>query len=188
MLIGRKSYRRLSRQKIEAGNTQSRIPQKSGSFLIKAFDVTKEWYDEYNQRILSKKNRNTLEPHFEIVQNIEMKILTENLFGVDLDPQAAEITAVNLMLKALRKGEKLPKILGVNVRIGNSLLSGSEPELGELSPEIITSLRPFCYDTEFPEIFAQGGFSVVIGNPPPTLKQTTVPTFPKIASLNFSSS
>ena len=138
----------------------------SGSFLIKAFDVLKQWYDDYNQTVLSRQNRNTLEAHFEVVQNVEMKILEENLFGVDLDPQAAEIAAVNLMLKALKKGEKLPKILGVNVRIGNSLLSGSEPELKSLSPEILKSLRMFDWRNEFTEIFANGGFDVVFGNPP----------------------
>jgi len=138
----------------------------SGSFLIKAFDVLKQWYDDYNQTILSRQNRNTLEAHFDVVQNVEMKILEENLFGVDLDPQAAEIAAVNLMLKALKKGEKLPKILGVNIRIGNSLLSGSEPELKSLSPEMQKSLRTFDWRNEFTEIFANGGFDVVFGNPP----------------------
>jgi type I restriction-modification system DNA methylase subunit len=138
----------------------------SGSFLIKAFDVLKQWYDDYNQTILSRQNRNTLEAHFEVVQNVEMKILDENLFGVDLDPQAAEIAAVNLMLKALRKREKLPQILGVNVKIGNSLLSGSESELKEFSKEEIASLKPFNYETEFAGIFGNGGFDVVVGNPP----------------------
>jgi len=138
----------------------------SGSFLIKAFDVIKEWYDAYNQRVLSAENRNTLEPHFDVVSNVENRILNENLFGVDLDPQAAEIAAVNLMLKALKKGEKLPQILGVNVKIGNSLLSGSEPELKELPQKTTTSLKPFHYETEFAGIFTNGGFDVVIGNPP----------------------
>jgi type I restriction-modification system DNA methylase subunit len=138
----------------------------SGSFLIKAFDVLKQWYDDYNQTVLSRQNRNTLEAHFDVVQNVEMKILEENLFGVDLDPQAAEIAAVNLMLKALKKGEKLPKILGVNVRIGNSLLSGSEPQLKRLSPEKLESLRTFDWKSEFTEIFSNGGFDVVLGNPP----------------------
>ena len=138
----------------------------SGSFLIKAFDVLKQWYDDYNRTVLSKQNRNTLEAHFNAVQNAEMKILEENLFGVDLDPQAAEIAAVNLLLKALRRGEKLPKILGVNVRIGNSLLSGAEPELKSLSRESLESIRAFDWRKEFSEISANGGFDVVFGNPP----------------------
>jgi hypothetical protein len=112
----------------------------SGSFLIKAFDVFKEWYDLYNHTVLSTDNRNTLERHFEVVQNVEKRILDENLFGVDLDPQATEIAAVNLMLKALKKGEKLPQILGVNVKVGNSLISGLEPELKDLPLEIAKSL------------------------------------------------
>lgn len=138
----------------------------SGSFLIKAFDVLKEWYDRYNHTVLSTDNRNTLERHFEVIQNVERRILDENLFGVDLDPQAAEIAAVNLMLKALKKGEKLPQILGVNVKVGNSLISGLEPELKGLPLEIAKSLRPFDWKNEFREILVNGGFDVVFGNPP----------------------
>ena len=138
----------------------------SGSFLIKAFDVIKEWYDTYNQKVLSSGNRKNLGVHFDVVPNIESKILNENLFGVDLDPQAAEIAAVNLMLKGLRKGEKLPKILGANIRVGNSLLTGLENELKSLSQETARVLRPFDWKAEFGDIMANGGFDVVFGNPP----------------------
>ena len=53
-----------------------------------------------------------------MIAKLELKILDNILFGVDLDPQAAEIAAVNLMLKALKKDERLPLILGDNIKQG----------------------------------------------------------------------
>ncbi len=136
----------------------------SGSFLIKAFDIIKEWYEDYNRKLNSKGN--SLEVHFQAVTDIERKILKESLFGVDIDPQAAEIASVNLMLKALRQGQKLPQILGQNIKVGNSLVNGSEEGFNEVSDEAKQGLRPLSWEAEFSEIFASGGFDVVIGNPP----------------------
>jgi type I restriction-modification system DNA methylase subunit len=136
----------------------------SGSFLIKAFDIIKEWYDKYNKRLTAKGG--SLEAHFQTITDVNRKILTENLFGVDIDPQAAEIASVNLMLKALKRGEKLPQIMGQNIKVGNSLVNGMEEGFEELSDEAKQGLRPFKWDQEFPHVFAEDGFDVVIGNPP----------------------
>lgn len=128
----------------------------SGSFLIKAFDVLKEPYDDYNRRISkSAAESNTLVHYGELIPNVEQKIVRENLHGVDMDPQATEIAAVNLMLKALRHGEKLPLILDENIRCGNSLVEDST-----------ASEHPFKWPDKFPTIMNKGGFSAVIGNPP----------------------
>lgn len=144
----------------------------SGSFLIKAYDYIKNCYDEHNREILeSAKNSGELKGYGKIIENVENKILTENLFGVDLDPQATEIAAVNLMLKALRKGEKLPLILEENIKLGNSLISGSSEELSRYFADP-QEKRPFNWKQQFPEIFARGGFDCVIGNPPWTLQLT----------------
>jgi type I restriction-modification system DNA methylase subunit len=136
----------------------------SGSFLIKAFDLIKEWYENYNSKLTS--NDGSLDSHLQKVTDIERKILADNLFGVDIDQEAAEIAAVNLMLKAIRRGEKLPQILGQNIRVGNSLVNGSEEGFNRLSPEAREGLRPFKWEQEFQEILVSGGFDVVVGNPP----------------------
>jgi len=94
----------------------------SGSFLIKAFDVFKEYYDLYNNYV-QRAAQKTVRGYGAYISDVEKKILTENLYGVDLDPQATEIAAVNLMLKALKKGERLPLILDENIKVGNSLIS-----------------------------------------------------------------
>lgn len=136
----------------------------SGSFLIKAFDLFKQWYEGYNAGLPTKGN--SLDIHFLAITDIERKILANNLFGVDLDPQAAEVASVNLMLKAFRRGEKLPQILGQNIRVGNSLVDGSEKGFDELPAQTKNLLMPFAWATQFPEVFRNGGFDVVIGNPP----------------------
>jgi len=129
----------------------------SGSFLIKAFDALKQQYDEYNETIMKKaKAADDLKHYGSLIEDIEKKIVYENTFGVDLDPQATEIAAVNLMLKALRKGERLSLILDENIKCGNSLVEKSKDKL----------LRPFDWREQFKQVFAEDGFNVVIGNPP----------------------
>jgi len=139
----------------------------SGSFLIKAFDIIKEWYDDYNQKIITEANKqSSLKGYLETVADVNRKILAENLFGVDIDPQAAEIASVNLMLKAIKRGEKLPPIMSQNIMIGNSLVNGKEEGYDGLSDDSKQGLRPFLWEKKFKNIFSEGGFDVVVGNPP----------------------
>jgi len=139
----------------------------SGSFLIKAFDVLKEYYEDYNRNQRKKAGAIIdLTSFGTLISNLEKRILADNIFGVDLDPQAAEIAAVNLMLKALRKGERLPLILGDNIKCGNSLVSGTKDELEKYFGVYWKEERPFDWHEEFPLIFERGGFDIVIGNPP----------------------
>jgi len=139
----------------------------SGSFLIKAFDVLKEYYEDYNRNQRKRVGPITdLTSFTAIISNLEKRILADNLFGVDLDPQAAEIAAVNLMLKALRKGERLPLILGDNIKCGNSLISGTQEELEKYFGGKWKEERSFDWQNDFPQIFKLGGFDIVIGNPP----------------------
>lgn len=81
-------------------------------------------------------------------------ILKDNIYGVDLDGQAVEIAQLNLLLKVLQQRTKLP-VLQNNLRVGNSLLAEGEPEH-----------KPFDIEKEFAGVAEQGGFDVIIGNPP----------------------
>ena len=138
----------------------------SGSFLIKAFDYLKKYYEEHTIETHKNAIRNgSLEGYMGMIPIIERKILTENLFGVDLDEQAGEIASVNLMLKALRKGEKLPLILNENIKIGNSLISGTEEDLRTHFKDDWKD-KWFNWKEEFKEIMDKGGFDVIVGNPP----------------------
>jgi hypothetical protein len=84
-----------------------------------------------------------------------VKILQDNIFGVDLDKQAVEIAQLNLLLKITEKGHLLP-LLESNIKRGNSLIDD----------ENIAGSEAFKWEKEFSEIFEKGGFSVVVGNPP----------------------
>ena len=137
----------------------------SGSFLIKAFDVIKEWYDRYNRQNQLGATPNTLDVHLPLVPNVEERILTDNLYGVDLDPQAVEITILSLSLKAVKTSKKLP-YMGDHIKCGNSIIFGPAEKMMEHFGENWQEKKPFKWKEEFPDVFEKGGFDVVIGNPP----------------------
>lgn len=122
----------------------------SGSFLTAAYDKILEIKQKQNypDTLFSK-----------------IDILRENIFGVDIDAQAIEIAQLNLLLKVLSQKIKLP-LLQHNVRVGNSLISGTIETLEKYFGPNYREQRPFNFDEEFKGIFEQGGFDVIIGNPP----------------------
>ena len=122
----------------------------SGSFLTTAYDKILE--------TLAKQNPQTL-------LFTQFNILKENIFGVDLDAQAVEIARLNLLLKVLSQKIKLPT-LQHNLRMGNSLVSGSPEDLKGYFGENYRDQKPFDYREEFKDVFANDGFDAVIGNPP----------------------
>lgn len=108
------------------------------------------------------------------------RILLNNIYGVDIDRQAVEVTKLSLLLKVL-EGENDETIskqlklfqeralpdLGKNIKCGNSLIGWDILEDNpNLTQEEIERINPFDWDKEFPEVFQRGGFNVVIGNPP----------------------
>ena len=60
----------------------------------------------------------------------------------------------------------MPLVLNENVKVGNALLSGKEHNLGDLKPHGVRKLKPFDWDQNFKQIIDQGGFDVIVGNPP----------------------
>jgi hypothetical protein len=85
---------------------------------------------------------------------IKKSIIQNNLFGVDLNPESVEITKLSLWMKTANKKEKLADMDG-NIKQGNSLID--DPEFSEAA---------FDWQTHFSEVFADGGFDIVVGNPP----------------------
>lgn len=121
----------------------------SGSFLIAAYD-----------RLIETQNRvaqTSLYDSFEILQG--------SLYGVDIDEQAVEVAQLNLLLKALVEKTLLPT-LQKNVKHGNSLIFGEAIELQDIFGTEIYDNKPFNYSKEMPVVFSNGGFDLVIGNPP----------------------
>ena len=87
-------------------------------------------------------------------------ILEHNLFGVDLNEESVEIAKLSLWLRTAEPNRKLNS-LNENIKCGNSLID--DPE--------VAGDKAFNWKEEFPQVFAKGGFDVVIGNPPYVLCQ-----------------
>lgn len=140
----------------------------SGSFLTKAQDVLKRYYESTMEQ-LKKKEGEKIDLYIsKDYASLSKDILTENIYGVDLDSQAAEIASVNLSLKILadmKEEMKLPEVMGENIKVGNSLISNHRQDLEKYFKHP-TEKKPFNWDEEFSHVFEQGGFDVVIGNPP----------------------
>jgi len=117
----------------------------SGSFLIKAFDYM---YEHLAKTESAKQMRIDTQGQY----SVKTDILKNNIYGVDLDNKAVEITKLNLLLKAAEKGRKLPEEVDVHIRHGNSLVDD----------EKVAGLNAFKWTEDFQE----GSFDVVIGNPP----------------------
>ncbi|MCQ2113265.1 MAG: BREX-1 system adenine-specific DNA-methyltransferase PglX [Bacteroidaceae bacterium] len=90
-----------------------------------------------------------------VFQNIENSILENNLFGVDINEESVEIARLSLWLRTAKPNRKLSS-LNNNIKCGNSLIS--DPD--------VAGEKAFDWQAEFPQVFINGGFDVVIGNPP----------------------
>ena len=100
--------------------------------------------------------RDMLLPYQDLTLNyeIEKEILEHNLYGVDINEDAVEIAKLSLWLRTAHKGRELTK-LADKIKCGNSLIDDKS-----------VVENAFVWEEEFAEVFAQGGFDVVIGNPP----------------------
>ncbi|OWP54098.1 MAG: hypothetical protein B2I18_01980 [Cuniculiplasma sp. C_DKE] len=121
----------------------------SGSFLIRAYrELENYWNQQYG-------NQETLKfDEGESFYSMKVEILKNNIFGVDLDPKAVEIAQLNLLLQISETKQRLP-LLQNNIKVGNSLINDTS-----------VSDKAFKWEEEFPEIMKEGGFDIVVGNPP----------------------
>jgi hypothetical protein len=92
----------------------------------------------------------------ELAARVPSFILNENIYGVDLSPEAVEITQLALWIRSATKGQTL-ETLSHNIVHGNSLVHDAEKHPAG-----------FDWRTRFPEVFEreESGFDCVIGNPP----------------------
>ncbi|HEV2234640.1 MAG TPA: N-6 DNA methylase [Terriglobia bacterium] len=162
----------------------------SGSFLIGAFqcliDYHVKWYLAHPEQEVRHAH-----PSLDFMREVhtnpdgghrlsvyrKAKILRNNLFGVDIDPQAVEITMMSLYLKALEgemsqlppKQHLLPE-LKYNIICGNSLIGPDIYDQGTLfGDEERDRINAFDWISEsvgFGRIMKEGGFSCVVANPP----------------------
>lgn len=124
----------------------------SGVFLIMAFDYLKAELGRVNDKIAALQG----ERHIQDLIDPDSEILTNNLFGVDVNSESIEIAKLSLWIKTARRGKVLDSLSG-NLRVGDSLIEDSNFAYLD---------HAFTWETAFPSVFAEGGFDVVLGNPP----------------------
>jgi len=180
----------------------------SGTFLLGAYQFLLDWHlnwylandpEKWAQRnpspIFALQKMGEAGRGWQLTTEKKKEILLNNIYGVDLDPQAVEVTKLSLLLKVLENAsgqlglglERVLPDLGNNIKCGNSLI-GFDYFEGQLlvDDEERARVNPFDWKREFPEVFdphrhsvtpppnstlrnlgeAGRGFDAVIGNPP----------------------
>jgi len=153
----------------------------SGSFLIGAYQFLLDWHKNYysNNGKVSKGNKgNPLTPEGSLTTAEKKRILLNNIFGVDIDVNAVEVTKLSLLLKCLEGEteasiatqfklfkERVLPTLENNIKDGNSIVD-IDYYAEELDFGSEKKIKPFNWRKGFPEVFKTGGFDAVIGNPP----------------------
>lgn len=167
----------------------------SGSFLIGAYQFLLDWHKDYYHQLLKNKELqikgrkdDVLTPTGELTTAEKKRILLNNIYGVDLDSNAVEVTKLSLLLKCM-EGETKETIeaqtklfhdrilptLDNNIKSGNSLIDldyyDTELDFGEER-----KIKPFSWQKAFPEVFER---NVAIDQRLPYKKQ-----FQKVKKLN----
>src|ERR1035437_3237186 len=152
----------------------------SGSFLIGAYQYLLDYHKNYytgNGTKIGKKD-SPITPEGSLTSNEKKRILLNNIFGVDIDTNAVEVTKLSLLLKCMEGEtettiaqqyklwqERILPTLDDNIKSGNSLIDtdfyDTKLDFGE-----DRKVKPFNWQNAFPTVFAKGGFDAVIGNPP----------------------
>jgi type I restriction-modification system DNA methylase subunit len=147
----------------------------SGSFLLGAFqkliDYHIEWYTTRPEDIKTENNvpdaYKDTDGNYHLSPRKKRDILVNNIYGVDIDRQAVEVTQMSLYLKVL-EGENAETLnpqmtlalkevylpsLAKNIKCGNSLIGTDFTSQGEMfDEEAQRKVNPFDWEMEFPEI------------------------------------
>ncbi len=166
----------------------------SGSFLIRAYDELCHHYEALKAGAIKKKaealkaaradqfafplrgEEEEVSPRLTIMEKRQMVL--DHLFGVDIDLQACEVARLSMMLKMLEDelgivpGRAPLPVLDHNIQCGNSLISGDVLNLQSVFKEEWIRTKSFDWETHFSKIMREGGFDVIIGNPPYVRIQT----------------
>lgn len=156
----------------------------SGSFLLGSFERLCQhhlaWFSDHPEERKATNCYTSDVGDLRLTTGYKRTLLINSIFGVDLDPQAVEVTQMSLYLKVLEdetteslkadhrlfpKETYLPSLEN-NIKVGDSLV-----ELGRLldldEPVTAETQRTaFDWRAEFPTAIKEGGFDAIVGNPP----------------------
>lgn len=171
----------------------------SGSFLIVAYQYLLDWHlRQYTaDPKTSEPDEGKIKRHaggkkpkiyqapggaWKLTTDERKRILLDNIFGVDIDSQAVEVTKLSLLLKVIEgeaqqikqrnwihERQRILPDIGNNIKCGNSLIGTDfydNEQMLLLEEEDQYHINVFDWYQGFPEIMQRGGFDCVIGNPP----------------------
>jgi type I restriction-modification system DNA methylase subunit len=131
----------------------------SGAFLNEALNFLINEHNTIEDFKRKLTNNNDTLGLFEL----EKSILENNIYGVDINEESVEIAKLSMWLRTskiengkIRNNKRKLSNLNENIKCGNSLIDDKE----------IAGDKAFDWEKEFPKVFENGGFDVVIGNPP----------------------
>lgn len=151
----------------------------SGTFPVGAYQYLLDWYrDWYSENDPQKLARSKKPPIFQGKEGWQLtlgkkkEILLNNIYGVDIDSQAVEVTKLSLLLKLVENpgqldfmGERILPDLNENIKCGNSLIGpdyyeGRQLTMGFADEEERYRVNAFDWKAEFPQVFVKDGFDV----------------------------
>lgn len=171
----------------------------SGSFLIVAYQYLLDWHrNQYTLNLKDGKlDKGKIKRHssgkypklyqtsggdYQLTSSERKRILTNNIYGVDIDSQAVEVTKLSLLLKVLEGEtkqslqmdllsgiERILPDLGNNIKCGNSLIDDDYYNFrlfDDVNIDEQNRINSFNWENVFQDIYKNGGFDCVIGNPP----------------------
>jgi type I restriction-modification system DNA methylase subunit len=158
----------------------------SGSFLIRVFEIICEyyirWYHDHPNEQKPDLCYTDENGNLRLTTHLKRQIMLNNVFGVDIDYQAVEVTMLSLYLKIL-EGETRSTLgrqqslfpnemflpdLTANLKCGNSLIGQDyykDRQIPLLGDDDLYRVNAFDWSEGFPDI-VKTGFDVVLGNPP----------------------
>jgi type I restriction-modification system DNA methylase subunit len=150
----------------------------SGSFLIEVYAQLLDYHVRYYQADRDKGKADEVferEGQLQLTLKKKKEILANNIYGVDIDFQATEVTQLSLYLKLLEDAtmsdahqfglfkETILPDLRENIICGNSLIG---TDIGGLGIDSFDYLRPLDITSAFQKTARRGGFDAIVGNPP----------------------
>lgn len=157
----------------------------SGTFLLSVFDYILHYREAYylaQEEVENDCLTELSEGQFSLSLSEKHSILTDNVFGVDINPYAVEVAHFSLLLRLIENenavtiqsfldstGQKVLPNLDDNIKCGNSLLDDDYFDFNkdaEDNDELLFKINPFNWEDEFPFLEDTNGFNAIVGNPP----------------------
>lgn len=180
----------------------------SGSFLLGAYKYLLNYHIEYYNKIKDRakfkgSKEDVIKENGDLTIWIKKQILRNNIFGVDIDSNAVEVTKLSLLMKCL-EGESPASIqnnqdlfneralpsLDDNIKSGNSLINSNFNSEGERlfasDEDTQYKIKCFSWEKEFSSVIKKGGFDIIIGNPPYVKEYTDRESFENVKKGNLS--